>query len=205
MSLATRISSFVIPALVWEEGYSALPKLPPMALVVRDALAIERRSSKEVNLSNEQRRYTLCCERMQGIAEELFYGSDALQPPLVWPAESTDKMPCARAYLAVVETILPWMRKHLSKDEMNNVVYSRFPFVFFPPDHTASYLAQYEFLSRHAEIDSLFEFAARVSNIKDSPLFISPTECKRAFDLRLEILRRVAGQDWGLVDVVEII
>jgi hypothetical protein len=205
MLLATQISSFAIPKKIWANGYDSIPGLPPLALIARDALAIERRSNKGVNLLNEQRRYTLCCERMQGIIEELAVQDGLLRPPLVWPVEDTQEIPSARAYLAIIEVIISWMRKHLSVDEKERVEYIRFPRIFFPPDHATLHLKQFDFLSHHAEISSLFELAAQTASIKDSRFLLSSAECKRAFELRYELLKGLAAQNLGLVDVLDLV
>ncbi len=204
MLLDTQIKSFAVPNSVWENGHEDRPDLPALSLVARDALAIERRANKGVNLRNEQRRYTLCCERMQGITEELAY-SNILRPSLVWPVEFANNRPRTRAYLAVVDAIFPWMRTHLSKDEKNRVVYFRFAHVFFPPEHAQPYRDQFDFLKRHVEINSLFDLAAQTANLKGSLSVISPGECEQAFQQRHELVRSLVGQHLGIVDVLEMI
>ena len=69
MLIDTQISSFAIPPDIWKNDHDIASNLPPLHLPARDALAIERRAAKGVNLRNEARRYTLCCERIQGIVQ----------------------------------------------------------------------------------------------------------------------------------------
>ena len=71
---ADPIRSYLIPHDIWLSGWSDLPHLPAVALPARDALEIERRFRKEMNLRNEVRRYTVCCERIQGIVRDLALG-----------------------------------------------------------------------------------------------------------------------------------
>lgn len=204
MSLDTQINSFAIPREIWGNGLEILPGLPPLALVAEDALTIERRAYKRVNLLNEQRRYILCCERMQGIVEELSCQQGLLSLYQSWPASRINNSPTSRAFLANIEVVLRWMRNHLTLDEKKSVEYLRFHNNFFPPDHARDHLAQYDAISRHPEYESFFELASQTATIKGSQFTVSPEECKLAFEFRHDFLKKIAANDYGLVDVLNI-
>lgn len=62
MNCISSLTLYLVPSADWEE------KADPgedISLFVEDALAIERRLKKGVNLINERKRYLLCCRRIQ--------------------------------------------------------------------------------------------------------------------------------------------
>jgi hypothetical protein len=213
MLIDTRIKSFLIPNSVWKQG---IPKdiietkapewamLPSLEFPSRDAIAIEIRASHGVNLLNEQRRYAICCERIQDITLELSRISGLLRPPLIWPKEvDTNKIPRTRALLAINTWIVPWMTKFIVPNFPN--AYARIPAIFFPPEHAKSHCEIYQLMSRSPEIQKLFQKAARESTVPEGQDKITFDECQKAFLLRLELLKVAANQAEGLVDVFEIV
>ncbi len=203
MPIDTQISSFSISAEIWNNGCTELPDLSALAIAVKDALAIERRFDKKVNLRNEHRRYTLLCDRVQGIVEELHYRGNRLNPDLVWTIDGTREVPRARAYLALMYVLVDWMRA-LSPADKKAIPYARAPSIFFPPEHAKAHLGLFDFLSRHARISSLFDLAAQKASIPGSGIRISSAECQQAFLVRHGLLRKIATQNCGLVDVLSI-
>lgn len=209
MLIDTQISSFPIPAEIWFKGYDGLPSLPPLYLSGRDALAIERRSIKGVNLRNEMRRYTLCCQRMQGIVHEIAHQSGVLPQPIKWPSQNQDdsNLPSARAYLAIMALMGRWMFKFLSDSppEQLELLYPRVSSVFFPPEDAERHLKCFEFIATHPQVDLLFERAARESTLPICDSSISVVNCRKAFHMRHESLKFIALRGYGLVDVLEIV
>ena len=69
--MQSRFLLCAVPPEVWDENTS-LPE--PRSLLnglLQDALGIERRLPKRVNLENERSRYTLCCDQIESIASQL--------------------------------------------------------------------------------------------------------------------------------------
>lgn len=209
MPIDTQISSFLVPVEIWSNGHPSTPNLPSLHLPARDALAIERRARKGVNLRNERRRYTLCCERIQGITHELSEVSGVLSKPLIWPSFEQDnqKVPSARAYLAIMTLIGRWISRFLSKlpPDQLQFIYPRVSAVFFPPEDAQHHLKCFELIANHPTVHSLFERAARDATLEASPFVISDMQCQRAFYMRLELLKAVAVKECGLVDVIEVV
>ncbi|MEA3359191.1 MAG: hypothetical protein U9R17_07280 [Thermodesulfobacteriota bacterium] len=58
----TRITMHIVPKEIWKPREHSMGDIFPFA---EDALAIERRIKKGVNLNNERMRYQLCCIRIQ--------------------------------------------------------------------------------------------------------------------------------------------
>ncbi|HUS84612.1 MAG TPA: hypothetical protein VMX56_05675 [Anaerolineales bacterium] len=170
-------------------------------------MAIERRARKEVNLHSEQRRYTLCCERIQGIVQELSQKPGVLPTPVVWPSHSQNnsKIPSARSYLAVMDVIGGWMSRSLSREEILQMGYVRFSTVFFPPEHAAPHLKSCEFIANRSQVHHLFERAARDAALENSPFTVSAAQCQEAFRMRYELLKTIAAKGYGLVDVLELV
>jgi hypothetical protein len=57
----TQISSYIVPKEIWEQGRAGSPGITPLSIPARDALEIERRRSLDINLRNEDHRYTIAC------------------------------------------------------------------------------------------------------------------------------------------------
>jgi len=207
MPIDTQISSFTIPREVWKNGYDGAPDLPPLHLAARDAIAIERRAIKRVNLRNEQRRYTLCCERIQGIVQELSRELSVLPNPLVWPSQSNPKIPIARAYLAVMAFMGRWMSRFLKSlpAEQLKSIYPRVSAVFFPPEDAARHLECFDLIANHPQVHLLFERAAGDATLAEGSSDVSATQCQQAFYMRHELLKAVAAKGQGLVDVLELV
>lgn len=201
MSTDTQIRSYAIPTEVWLHGSSRRPDLPPLAIPARDALDIERRSKKGVNLRNEAQRYTLCCERIQGITADLANEEELLPLPSVFGrGDSTDSpAPTARAYLAVIEAVTLYWPKGQRQS------YSRIASVFFPPEHAAHHLQLYEAISRSPNVGELFTKAADKASLPGEHFEVTPQHCRAVFELRQELLRNALSSGSAVVDVVELI
>jgi hypothetical protein len=209
MLIDTQISSYPVPAAIWFNGYDGAPNLPPLHLPARDATAIERRAMKRVNLRNETRRYTLCCERIQGIVQELSQEPGVLPEPLVWSAHSRSDagIPNARSYLAIMNLMGRWMAKFLANlpAEEHQFIYPRVSALFFPPGDAELHLKCFELASKHSDLQRLFERAARDATLESSSFAVSATQCENAFHMRYELLEAVAAEGYGLVDVLELV
>jgi hypothetical protein len=75
----TQIIMQLVPSDYWDNEADAATAIKPF---VEDALAIERRLPKQVNLASERMRYQICCKRIQNAASrmELKTKKEALSP-----------------------------------------------------------------------------------------------------------------------------
>lgn len=194
----TQIKSFMIPQDIWINGYAGRPNLPPLLLPARDALDIERRAQKDVNIRNEIRRYTLCCERIQGVVGELSLVEGLLAVPVVWPTHRTpsEDSPSALAYLALAESL---------SLRLKNSPYSRVAAIFFPPEHAKIHFQVFEAICRRSDLDQFLEHAAKQSSTSGSITKASVSECRKALNQRCSLLNIVASRQHGLVDVIELL
>ena len=194
----TQISSFIVPQDIWTNGYPGRPDLPPLALPVRDALDIERRAQKDVNIRNEVRRYTLCCERIQGIVRELALAEGILPPPVIWRKHRSllEDSPSAFAYLALAESL---------SQRLKNSRYARFAAIFFPPEHARSHFQVFEAICRLPDLDQFLERTAKQGFRSDTISKATASECKEALSQRYRLLEAVASEQRGLVDVMELV
>ncbi|MFN8495658.1 MAG: hypothetical protein U0350_49155 [Caldilineaceae bacterium] len=201
MSTATQISTFFIPAEIWKQGHPLRPQLPPLALPARDALDIERRALKRVNLRNESLRYILCCERIQGIVHELSQEGGVLKDFFIWPIQSSTKeevLATSAAYLALIDTI------RRSKF-MDKISYPRITALFFPPEHATRYSKILSDLCQQPHLNQLLERAAKDASLAGTTVHITAEHCRKAIDQRLELSMHAVSQNYGLVDVLELI
>ncbi len=194
----TQISTYLIPASIWAQGHPTRKDLPPLAQPARDALDIERRAQKDVNLNNEARRYTLCCERMQGIVQQLSRESGLLPTPRIWSSniEPDGMAATARAYLGLINAISRILRRS---------PYPRVSALFFPPDHTQSYLQVIDAIRQQPNLDRLLDQAARSASLPDARFAVLPEQCRAALDQRIELVHRATSDDHGIVDVIEFV
>lgn len=206
MSIATQISAYLVPADVWQQGHPARRDLPPLLLPARDALDIERRALKQVKLRNESRRYTLCCERIQGIVDDLAHTAGLCLASAVWPAafQATDDTPTALAYLAVIDTLHDAVERML-KARRSPDFYRRVARLFFPPQHAAAHLQIYETFRQPGNLPQLLAGAVKRANPGGQMPVVSEAQCRRAFEQRYDLLKRAQGSGMGLVDVVELV
>jgi len=195
----SQIRSFLIPAQVWEEGVQSRPDLPPIAMPARDALDIERRAKKRVNLRNELHRYSICCERIQGITAELVMEKNVLPAPLIFSRSNfNDKqLSTARSYLALIDV--------LSRGQNQNLPYKRMASIFFPPDHAKLHLKFYEMISKSLKINELFAIAAESASLPNEHFQITAEQCRMAFDQRQDHLRKAAQTGNAVVDIIELV
>lgn len=197
MLIDTQINSYLIPKSLWEQGYPGRADLPPLAIPARDALDIERRAQKGVNLRNEANRYILCCERIQGIVRELAHEAHLLRPPMVWPAHHGPiaSVPSARAYLALIEALSPYQRRDPK---------FRFAAIFFSPEYAGLHQKIFEAIRQGTGIDQLLERTAKSASLLGDSFVVSTEQCKAALERRYELLKIAALEECGLVDVVEL-
>ena len=62
MNCVSTLNLYLVPSADWDKRTD--PK-EDISLFVEDALAIERRLKKGVNMVNERKRYQLCCQQIQ--------------------------------------------------------------------------------------------------------------------------------------------
>jgi len=125
-----RIVMRLVPGKYWDNEDDPATAIKPF---VEDALAIERRLPKEVNLKNEMMRYQLCCVRIQEAVCRLELDTEK---------ESLD--PVYLEWLRAVEAISP-----------DGFALSRLSACFFPPDSLGENINKMEaLLSKVGEVSS---------------------------------------------------
>lgn len=83
--MQTRFLLCAVPAEIWGEQASLKEPLLTLQALIKDALAVERRLPKGVNLENERSRYTLCCQQIESITSQyisLFKNGDEFKAAL---------------------------------------------------------------------------------------------------------------------------
>jgi len=198
----TQISSFLIPEKIWNKGISGNNQILPLSIPARDALEIERRRNNNINLRNEDHRYTIACERIQSLAVETYQNYADLPKPVIWgPYLNADaKLPTSLAYLAVMEILYRGLFKSMSM-----LPYQRFLAVFFPPSDKEIHLKLYQFLVDYPKIDDMMERASKLSKRMGTDYKVSAKDCKLSLFTRLDLIKRAQTQNCGLVDVINIV
>lgn len=209
MWIGTQISTYLIPRDIWVSGYGGLP---PLALPARDALDIERRWRKDAELRNEARRYTICCERMQGIACDLALAGAPMPSPCVWPSYEHRNVstPGALAYLAIFE----YLRRFYTvrRQDPSGVLkpvrlrYDRVEAIFQPPDKPSSdFLALLTHIRNEPKLSQMCADAVQKAEVADLSCKVSAEECEAAFQQRYSLVAKCVEEGFGLVDVFDIV
>lgn len=198
----TQISSYLIPERIWNEGIPGINQISPLSTPARDALDIERRRNNNINLRNEDHRYTIACERIQALAVETYENCSDMPKPIIWPAHlgAGPSQSTALAYIATLEIIYRGLSRSLNK-----LPYQRFLAVFFPPSDKKNHLSLYRFLLEYPKIDNLMEHASNLSKRMGIEFEVSEKDCKKALLTRLNLLVIADSQNCGLVDVLNIV
>jgi hypothetical protein len=196
----TQIRSFLIPVKLWREGLSLRPDLPPLIVPACDALDIERRAKKGINLRNEAHRYNLCCERIQGITADLAAAENILSPSLIFVRSgSTEKQsPTARSYLALIDIMFFLVKRH-------NLSYTRVASIFFPPEDSKKHQQLYEIMSNGTNVNELFRTAAKRASLPGEHFAVTPEQCRTAFEQRRILLEKAVSEESAVVDLIELI
>jgi hypothetical protein len=192
----------MIPERIWNEGVPGNNKVPALSIPGRDALEIERRRNNNINLRNEDHRYTIACERIQSLAYETSQNCDDLPEPFVWSAYNnvTNDHSIALAYLITVETLYRALFKSIDK-----LPYQRFLAVFFPPCDKDKHLRLFQFLVNNPKIDDIMLRSSIISSRLGTEYLIPAEQCKLALLQRYELIKTVQSQNCGLVDVIQIV
>ncbi len=209
MWIGTQISSYIIPRGIWFDGHAGCP---PLALPARDALDIERRWRKDVKLRGEARRYTACCERMQGIARDLALAAAPIPAPCVWwtSGQRDAATPRALAYLAMFEYLRRFYT--IAKRDSGGVLkrerllYHRVEAIFHPPDKRMSdYLALVAHIRSEPKLPQMCADAAQRAEVADPMFNVSAQECEAALHQRYGLIAKCAAEGLGLIDVFDVI
>jgi hypothetical protein len=205
MWIFTQISSYLVSSEMWEVGSAALPHLPPLSQPARDALEIERRSRKGVNLRNESRRYSLCCERMQGIVRVLALGGAPIHEPFVWRAyDAAGEAPRALAWLALSEYLRRFYEVDRNGIKRDRLRYDRLEAVFHPPGiRVSNLLALFEQIRRNPHLGQVFTAASQKAEVANPTLHVTPEECGSAFEHRYRLIKRCADKALAMVDLID--
>ena len=118
----TTLVLYMVPRRFWEERDDAPLNMAPF---VEDALVIERRIGKGVNLANERMRYALCCRRIQ---DAVFRTGD-----------STEKAVLGQGYYDILHGIFARFPAATTQ--------SRVLACFFPPEHVLAHLDRFKALT----------------------------------------------------------
>lgn len=207
MWIFTQISSYLVPTEIWEGGSSALPHLPPLSQPARDALEIERRSRKAVNLRNESRRYSLCCERIQGIVRMLALGGAHMPEPFVWRAyDAEGENTRAMAWLALSEYLRRFYTVDRNGIERDRLRFDRLEAVFHLPGlQLSNLLALFEQIRKNPHLDQVFVAASQKAEVSNPTLQVTPQECRAAFENRFDLIKRCSMESLALVDLIDLV
>lgn len=66
--MQSQILLCAIPGELWHQEYAGPEPFSTLQALIQDALDIERRLPKNVNIENERTRFTLCCQQIESIA-----------------------------------------------------------------------------------------------------------------------------------------
>lgn len=141
--MQTQFLLCAVPAEFWNNEVSHPEPLSIMQELIQDALAIERRLPKNVNLENERSRYTLCCQQIENIAYQfaaLFKNGDEFKAILQdgrFPAFTIDET--YLHFLFLIET-------NSAKAQLASEI--RFGSSFFPPDGVSDHATKFRELAQ---------------------------------------------------------
>jgi len=204
----TQISSYLIPSDIWESGYA---EVPPLALPARDAVDIERRWKKGVTLNNESRRYTICCERLQGIASALVAAGAPISPPVVWPShsEAAAGAPSALAYLAMYEYLRrlykPIQTDAQGRQSQVGLKHRRLESIFHAPGQSlTAFLSLLDHITHEPKLAEMFDQAAQKAEVSGSHQ-LTATDCRYAFEQRRAVIAQCSQAGFGVVDVFDLL
>lgn len=211
MLTGTRIRTVFVPLNIWCNGEQSRLDLPPLALPAKDALEIEKRTRKALDLRHESRRYVNCCERMYGISLELLKASLVhveFQCALGLDGQyAGNDVP--RGFIDILAVINRYRRRfdeRLDKPlpqgvESNpkNVQSSRLGSVFIPPRHP-SMAAQ---LGIFKTISANENFAQLVINRGSMTTQWTVDDVFKTAQRRLDVLERAKCKDCGLIDIMD--
>lgn len=147
MNDTSALTLYLVPASDWEEKPDPQDDI---SLFVEDALAIEQRLKKGVNLVNERKRYQLCCRRIQEAAlrKRGVYESDTL----------------GEGYFSLLQ--------EMYEQHPGEMVQQRIASCFFPPGSTAEQIAVLKKLTleapngRNGDVEKRIAFFERALSIK---------------------------------------
>jgi hypothetical protein len=153
-----RFTLCALPSIVWEQDAQWGNQAIAIRSFVADALSIERRLAKGVNLDNERTRYNLCCVRLEA----------ALKLPVCVPVSDPDafrlaldafRLPASSLGAGYLDAIDLMVRKGAPKSmEM------RLGATFFPPNMVEAHVAAFASLAaemglvNHADIQRRITF-----------------------------------------------
>ncbi len=150
--ITARFTLCALPSIVWEQDVQWGDQDIAIRSFVADALGIERRLGKGVNLDNERARYTLCCARLEA-ALKLPIHAPVSDPGAFRLALDAFRLPVCflgQEYLDAVDLMLREVRARSME--------MRLGATFFPPPMVEAHVAAFSSLASdmgladHAEI-----------------------------------------------------
>ena len=159
---------YVVPGDVWKNQNNSTISIFDFFV---DALAIERRIKKEVNLNNERRRYQLCCRR--------------IQEAVIQMSSSLEKVTLGENYFDIL--------KFLYEKFPSEVIQTRLMSCFHLPDNISDYNGHTDQLLKPAEVAEHQNSVRRLlqrAGISDNALLIE----------RLNIFQKASDQGAGIVE-----
>lgn len=180
----THITLCAVPAAVWAATDQPSVGRPTIGRLVQDALAIERRMKKGVNLEDERTRYNLCCARIEAI-------TSACMEPLESQASFKTVLDSGRfpAHPLGI-TYLDVLRRLLAEDYLQaRVGKTRLGATFFPPDTVRDHAMEFSLLADQVGYGDYPEVKARIGFFLDLAL---PNRCGV---VEVQSAFQLAGQD----------
>ena len=132
-----------VPAELWNKEVSLPEPLSILQALIQDALSIEGRLPKKVNLENERSRYTLCCNQIEGIASQFvawWKTGDEFKNLL--EAKRFPAFPIDEAYLHFLVQVMVLGTEQKIADRI------RLGASFFPPDEVITHNKEFEQLAQ---------------------------------------------------------
>lgn len=132
-----------VPAELWNAQASLTEPLSILQALIQDALGIERRLPKNVNLENERSRYTLCCNQIEGIASQFI-------TPFKTGDEFKEVLKIKRFPIFTIDEVyMHFLVQVMALEaEQETAAKIRLGASFFPPDEVVQHSKEFEQLAQ---------------------------------------------------------
>jgi hypothetical protein len=185
--IASQIKSILAPADFWAAQ--------PLNGFVQDAMDIERRIHKKVNVRGESSRYLIICNRIQQIG--------AAYPDVEahdWKPSDESHGPYALCLLAASTILRAWVQSNSQLGNIRDRL--RIGKLFSPPTELDADIQLLELLFEKQLVTKLFASAIAKSPFNNIDPVVGPSGCVEALQIRLQLLKTARDANAGVVDVI---